>query len=128
MNALFLAAALAQAAPSAPAPATPAVDRDIVCWAAALYGHFLSRTRGEQVPVARDGPEERLREAMGYYLGVIRTRYPTDAALETPLRAGWSAFMRGDRARVTAECVTAQMRVLPALDPLIRPLITGQRR
>jgi hypothetical protein len=126
MSILLLAAALTQAEPSV--PAAPPVDRDIVCWAATLYGHFLARTRGGETPVARNGPEERLREAMGYYLGVIRTRYPTDNLLEAPLRAGWSVFMRGDRARVTTECVSAQQGVLPALDPLVRPLITGQPR
>ncbi|HEV7660180.1 MAG TPA: hypothetical protein VGO55_10075 [Allosphingosinicella sp.] len=122
MSIFLLAAALGQAA------SPPATDRDAVCWAASIDAYFFTRANPNTPPPARDSDEERLREATGYYLGVIRTRYPTEAALGPVMRVGWVGFQRGDRSRIVRDCISAYFRVILDVEPLVRPLVTGEPR
>ncbi len=121
MSLFIIAAVLAQAA----APPPPA-DRDAVCWAGAMDAYFRAHTQTNGPPAARDSGEERLREIMGYYMGVIRTRYPTEATLGPAMRLGWVGFQRGDRRQIVQDCLTAYHRVLQDVSPLVRPLMRGE--
>lgn len=100
---LTACAGLAQT-PAAPTPApAPAGDRTGFCWAAITNANMRYYAANRRMP----GSDDILGEALSYFDGKIRGRYPDDDRLVEAMRAGAAEFGRSDIEQAARECLDA---------------------